>query len=1041
MVLLYFTYAAILAGAVFLGIIIYMFGVYLPQAAEMRMTGLPQEPDYFVNREKEQVKIMQSVTGSVSQRSRIVTITGAPGYGKTTLAIVCGHRFVSQGIPVRFVDLQHVCDIQGIVGEILYAVGSTDRHPSKTQLSRWAGQRQNGVLVLVLDNVDCFTLSGERLKEFGDLIKDFIVRPSMAIHVILTTQYQLRYIDSFQLISLDRLSESHAKELLLYLNPSLAPNVTTVFANVTDGNPLALRILSAVLRMDHAPPISLLLEQLHFDPVNTLSPDSVHEKLNLVFKVAIGYLSDADHECFLLACQFPGSFDKASAKAVLPHFVNESALICLGHLTDRSLLEYSTNSQRYNVISLLKAFVNSTSQRYREMVSQFFPVYVKHLLQTATRKQSLSQVHFQNYLKANYLGIQYLINGYDSWINTVSNFNTNVDLILPFVLSTFNILPLLQPINAVETFWLSVQKLTWNITSEGFRGQCQEYLEQAIEFESMLAEHVLNTGRSDLVEAAGMSMRMQLLSVQADSLQSLITSNCIRAAPLLRYLGQVAKYSHDEAVYQKLLKTISHLALSEDHLSVELDADCSAGILFFELHEYNLALMFLNRSLAKNPRNFNAIKTKVLAIQGTGHTELAVDTAIAHFRELFTLAINNITAVNRDELASVFLTYLDLFLILDETELFLDLLLTNAREVFWPNEMANTPAMEYFAKHCPMEPIEPLPPRYVWINERCVDIAFNVTRDSLELMQFQLYKIRILSGYQTAFMDNVFTLKALQGIEQNISKLATDLFTVVINWDINVKKLNVCRIIGTDSDECQMSRGLVWTSWQLQYEIAYSLAKFYFNFGLLERAKEYTEIVLEKLPVSSVEKKWKMLISHKLHLARIELALGNYWNAIYILRNCSLTIDKHMVGNVYKATDPYPARQNRDISLTDSHSSILLFQLHDVFNVTKMLSAVVSGTVDFISHVEVTGSHLLFVAIVALLWLLVFSTLFVIGSTLCCIRLILSCSLARHNFLDIIRLYSIDVITIMFAFSHVLIFYAYVLHFHTTILLYYFNYI
>ena len=406
-----FCFVGMLAGLIaILCIFAYTFWGYFPQVAELQRTGLPQEPDYFVNREQEQDKIMQSIIGSISHRSRIITITGSPGYGKTTLANVCGHRLVSQGIPVRYVDLQHVCTIQGIIVKILYAVGSTVSHPSKEQFSRWAAHRHNGMMVLVLDNVDCFTLSGEGLKkEFSDLIKDFIVNPSHAIYVILTTQYQLGYIDKFQLIALERLSEAHAKELLLCRNPSLSSNVTTTLANATDGNPLALQILSALLRMPNAPPVSTLMKQMQYDPVEALSPDTVHEKLNLVFKVAIGYLSDADHQCFLAVCQFPGSFDEELALAVLPYLVNETASTCLRHLLARSLLEYNRNTRRYNVLPLLKTFVISTSQQYGVMARQYFLMYVQHLLQTAMRKQSLSEVHLHNYLKANYLGIEYLI--------------------------------------------------------------------------------------------------------------------------------------------------------------------------------------------------------------------------------------------------------------------------------------------------------------------------------------------------------------------------------------------------------------------------------------------------------------------------------------------------------------------------------------------------------------------------------------------------------------------------------------------------------
>ena len=619
-------FAGMLAGLIaILCIFAYTFGGYFPQVAEMQRTGLPQKPDYFVNREQEQVKIMQSITGSVLHRSRIITITGSPGYGKTTLANVCGHRLVSQGIPVRYVDLQHVCTIQGIIVKILYAVGSTVSHPSKEQLSRWAAHRQNGMMVLVLDNVDCFTLSDEGLKkEFSDLIKDFIIKPSQAIYVLLTTQYQLGYIDKFQLIALDRLSEAHAKELLLCRNPSLSSNVTTALVNATDGNPLALQILSALLRMPNAPPVSTLMKQMQYDPVEALSPDTVHEKLNLVFKVAIDYLSDADHQCYLAVCQFPGSFDEELALAVLPYLVNETASTCLRHLLARSLLEYNRNTRRYNMLPLLKTFVDSISQQYGVMTRHFFPMYIQHLLQTAMKKQSLSEMHLHNYLKANYLGMQYLINGYVKWSDNVSDFDTNMDL-LQFSLATFNILPLLLPINVVEQFWFSVHNLTWNITYEGFEGHCHDHLEIAFKFESLLADYMLSTGRNDTVASARLLDRAQK-SVPVGHLQFLIDSKCVNAVTLLRYLGYVANCSHNEAMHLNVIKAIMSLASRANHSST--DAEYTIGVIYFELNEYKLAVEFLNRSLTSNPRIglVNAAKVMVLALQRSGQHKLAVET-------------------------------------------------------------------------------------------------------------------------------------------------------------------------------------------------------------------------------------------------------------------------------------------------------------------------------------------------------------------------------------------------------------------------------
>ena len=1040
----------------------YAFWVYLPRSAEMHKTGLPQEPDYFVNREQELETILQSVTGSVSQRSRIITITGSPGYGKTTLAKVCAHRFVSQGITVRYVDLQHVCDIQGIVSEILYVVGSTDRYPSKMQLSRWARWRASSELVLVLDNADCFTLSGEGLKkEFSNLIKDFIIEPSQTIHVIITTQYQLGYIHSFQLIVLDRFSESHAKDLLLYRNPTLPANVTTTLANYTDGNPLALQILSALLHKPNAPGIVVLLEQLRFDPVKTLSRDDVHEKLNHVFEIAVEYLSEKDYQCFLVVNQFPSSFDEASASAVLIHFLNESEPACLGHLLAHSLLEYNRNSQRYAVIPLLKTFAAGVNiaQQYSMIQRQFFPVYAKQLLRMAIERQLLSDL--LNFLKANYVGIQYLINGYVSLSKNASDFNTSLDLLLPFSLSTFDMLPLLQPVNSVEMFWFSVQNFTWNIINEGFEGHCDEFFEQAIEFETLLADYLLSAGRNNTVEAGRLSSRARMISEQFIKHQALIASDCIETVTLLTYLGHVAKYSRDETVYEYLLKAIMHLASSKNQSFV--DADYNIGIIYFEMNEYHLAVEFLNRSLTSSQGNqrLNAAKTIVLALQGSGQQELAANTAtrLVHYlleqasSEFHTARLSQfqhgVRSLNYETVlqnatemlnryADSFFTAIDIAITVNKTELSLSLL-HHVWGIFFNVKNPLPPSIRIFFEHCLEEPRYSFLLQQIWVDQ-CLEIERSMTRESLVFMQFTMYETRVrcdvlLACTRPSILQHAKDYTAAQRMSRLMTKMFNNLVDMEGFWS------NLCVIMETDSVECQMARSKVQLVWQLQYELAEGLARLFTSLNMLEKAKEYTEIALEKLHKSSVKKKWKVCVDHKFNLAMIELSLGSYWNAVNILRNCSLIIDKDMIENVYKATQPHTTWQGHDLSLPGGHLSYNIWQnyIFSIFNISKVMASVACATSPILHRGIVT--HLLFIAIVAVLCLLVFTILFIFGSIIHLVKFICSCCTSRQSCLDRIRLFFYDLTTVMCAFSHIVVFFAYILHFYTITLLTYLNYI
>ena len=630
---------------------------------------------------------------------------------------------------------------------------------------------------------------------------------------------------------------------------------------------------------------------------------------------------------------------------------------------------------------------------------------------------------------------------------------------LPFAFSTFNILPLLQPVGDVEMFWFSIQNLTWSITSEGFEGHCHEYLEQAIEFESLLADYVLSTGRNNTVVTARLFRRAQI-SVPLGKLQFLIKSNCIKTVTLLRYLGHVAKCSHDEALYQNVLRAIMHLASSKNHSSA--DAHYNIGVIYFDLNEYKLAIEFLNRSLTSNPRiqSLNAIKTMVLAYQRSGQQQLAVETVSRLLPSLLEQAMLQVNTINQsffrfnstdispesfDEviqtatemlsrLADSYVTAIDLAITVNDTASSLALL--KGASALHSIDFPLNPTVDYFLDLChDMHSNDILTPM-IW-RTVCLEIAGNTTRHFLVTMQFLLYRARVQCDMLKAYMKLNSEVR-IDDAQNQLSGLVTEQFSNLEKMEDDIKRMHACGLKETNSLECQKSRSQVRMLWQLQYELVDGMAVFFSSLGLLEQAKECTELLK-----SSVEKKWKEMVKHKLNLAMIELSLGNYWNAVYILRNCSLTIDEQMMETAYKATQPSSTWQSHGLCFPDGHFFVLVYQFYHVFNAsTQVLAAVVSGALDLISHagIGITVTHLLFVAIVAILWSLVFTILLMLGSALYCLKCICSCSLDRHKCWDKFRLFLFDLIIVMCASSHIVVFYSYVLHFHTAVLLTYLNY-
>ena len=217
-----------------------------------------------------------------------------------------------------------------------------------------------------------------------------------------------------------------------------------------------------------------------------------------------------------------------------------------------------------------------------------------------------------------------------------------------------------------------------------------------------------------------------------------------------------------------------------------------------------------------------------------------------------------------------------------------------------------------------------------------------------------------------------------------MSRIMTEMFRnlIVEEWFWSTMHQYFCGRTETHSIECQMARSQEQLVWQLQYELADGLARSFSNLGMQEQAREYTEIALEKLPKSSVKKKWKVWVDHKLNLARIELSLGNYLNALYILRNCSLTIDKEMIENVYEATQPHTTWQGHDLSLPGGHLSYTLRQnyIYSIFNISKVIVSDAYATSPILHRGIVT--HLLFITIVVVLCLVVFVILFIFESTI-----------------------------------------------------------
>jgi predicted ATPase/DNA-binding SARP family transcriptional activator len=122
-----------------------------PNAALAYTSNLPSQFTRFFGREEELERLQELL---LTDETRLVTLTGPPGSGKTRLALECAQQLLETlDGPVWFAPLQALRDPQLIVGAVLDAL-SLARRPDLEPLDQIAEALSHQPSLLVLDNFE-----------------------------------------------------------------------------------------------------------------------------------------------------------------------------------------------------------------------------------------------------------------------------------------------------------------------------------------------------------------------------------------------------------------------------------------------------------------------------------------------------------------------------------------------------------------------------------------------------------------------------------------------------------------------------------------------------------------------------------------------------------------------------------------------------------------------------------------------------------------------------------------------------------------------
>lgn len=221
-------------------------------------TNLWPEASRFIGR----AQALESLEAAVAE-SRLVSVLGPPGIGKTRLARQLGVQLAQRGgREVWFVDLTTIHEPDRVLGAIARALGINLRPGRGSSADDLAeALRERGPSLIILDNF-------EQLVGPAAALVEGLVRGAPQIHWVVTSREALR-IDGEQRYELEALSPEEAEQLFLVRARQIEP---TFRLSAED----AAVIRRVVARLDHLP----LAIELAAARVGVLSPVDLERRLD-----------------------------------------------------------------------------------------------------------------------------------------------------------------------------------------------------------------------------------------------------------------------------------------------------------------------------------------------------------------------------------------------------------------------------------------------------------------------------------------------------------------------------------------------------------------------------------------------------------------------------------------------------------------------------------------------------------------------------------------------------------------------------------------
>ena len=339
---------------------------------------LPSVVPNFTGRQSECEDIIRHVT---SESTRLVSICGSPGFGKTSVAIAVGHAVQSRGIPVYWISLRGLHSKADLTSKFLSFLRQPTTH-TKLPDQRLSIDDEICLLfseilkpsVVILDNADDLLETGyPELKEEVIQLFGEILRRNQKVTFVVTARESLDYVAlNFQghwELRIKPLDDASAQTLVSELLPNAGVADSTQIAHICGQVPLAMRLMCSLVSEEDS------TQPRHFLDVFIVSwkggflemldnPDyPAYHRLQFLFDSSFQRLTAHEQEALVSLSILPDNFSTEVAAAVLGKTGTIEAMKILRSLRRKSLIDSSSKPGVFTMHKLLQSFARDKGEQ------------------------------------------------------------------------------------------------------------------------------------------------------------------------------------------------------------------------------------------------------------------------------------------------------------------------------------------------------------------------------------------------------------------------------------------------------------------------------------------------------------------------------------------------------------------------------------------------------------------------------------------------------------------------------------------------------